>query len=108
MEDRLIFPTSIEQVGTGELVHDTFPDSKWRNVIEEPLHVNPYYISDIQLEVAPVVFFEWAYKTQAGQGPILFYCLNLSLQFLLEPTDWMKDIVGRLNVTLPRQFLLGN
>ena len=29
MEDRLIFPTSIEQVGTSELIHTAFPECKW-------------------------------------------------------------------------------
>jgi hypothetical protein len=96
MEDRLIFPTSIEQVGTGELVHDTFPQCKWTNVLDEP---QAYYISDIKLDIAPVVFFEWAYQTPAGMGPILFYCLNLSIQFLVEPTDWMIDIVNRHRVS---------
>ena len=93
MEDRLIFPTSIEQVGTGELIHTTFPLCKWTNVLDEP---QAFYVSDIKLEVAPVVFFEWAYQTPAGVGPVLFYCLNLSTQFLVEPTDWMMDIVYRI------------
>ena len=100
MEDRLIFPTSIEQVGTGELIHSTFTDCKWTNVLDG---TEDYYISDIELDIAPKVFFEWAYLTPAGLGPILYYCTNLSIQFLIEPADWMMDIVTRLKYA-PKQL----
>ena len=63
------------------------------NIPEEP---SVYYISDIQLDVAPIVFFEWAYTTPAGLGPILYYCLNLSMEYLLEPAIWMIDVVNRV------------
>lgn len=91
MQDRLIFPSQIEQVGTKELIHTAFPLVVWTDVEETEHHM-----SDILLEIAPVVFFEWAYVTPGGQGPILLYCLNLSIQYLLEPTEWMNEIVMRL------------
>jgi hypothetical protein len=98
MEDRLIFPTSIEQVGTSELIHTTFSSCKWTNI--EP---QVFYMSDLQIDIAPAVFFEWAYQTPAGLGPILFYCLNLSMEFLVQPTDWMLDIVTRIRYA-PKQL----
>jgi hypothetical protein len=93
MQDRLIFPTSIEQVGTSELVHDNFPAAKWTNV---PSEINGnIYVSDLELDVSPYLFFEWAYNTPSGSGSILYYCLNLSTQLLIEPHDWMLDILAR-------------
>jgi hypothetical protein len=91
MQDRLIFPTSIEQIGTSELVHDNFPAAKWINVIEG----SRIYISDIELDVSPYLFFEWALNTPSGAGAILYYCLNLSTQLLVEPHAWMLDILSR-------------
>ncbi len=92
MKERLIFPTSIEQVGTSELIHTTFSNCKWANVLDEPI---AYYVSDIELNTTPSVFFEWAFLTPARGGNILFYCLNLSMEYLIEPANWMRDIVNR-------------
>lgn len=93
MQDRLIFPTSIEQVGTSELVYDNFPAVKWMNVSSES--DSRIYISDMELDVSPYLFFEWAYNTPSGSGSILYYCLNLSVQLLVEPHEWMLDILSR-------------
>ena len=101
MKDRLIFPTSFEQVVTGELAHTYFPTLKWENVSEIPSYAN--YISDVEINITPMAFFEWAYQTPAGNGPVLFYCLNLSMEFLVEPSQWMIDIVTRLKFA-PKQL----
>jgi hypothetical protein len=93
MQDRLIFPTSIEQIGTSELVHDNFPAAKWMNVSSEADGL--IYVSDIDLDVSPYLFFEWALNTPSGAGAILYYCLNLSTQLLVEPHEWMLDIISR-------------
>ncbi len=99
MQDRLIFPTRLEQIATRELVHDNFPAALWTSVDSDTSPQFPYsYISDIQLDVTPRLFFEWAYRTPGGTGcGVLFYCLNLSMELLMEPTDWMLDVVVRAN-----------
>jgi hypothetical protein len=99
MQDRLIFPTRLEQIATGELVHDNFPAARWTSGEDVKFDLfSPTYVSDLELDVSPVLFFQWAYTTIGGNGSgVLFYCVNLSTQLLLEPQEWMLDIVTRSN-----------
>lgn len=99
MRDRLIFPTYPEQAVTKDLIRGAFPVVVWEDV--EPL------ISDITLDIAPVVFFEWAYQTPP-EHPVLFYCLNLSMEFLIHPANWMTEAVLRLKYDVPKRLTDGS
>lgn len=104
MRDRLIFPSYLEQAVTKDLIRGTFPLVVWEDVTDEP----EGFISDITIDVAPVDFFEWAYQTPV-EHPVLFYCLNLSMEFLVTPTHWMSEIVLRLKYdTIPKRLTDGS
>ncbi len=93
--DRLIFPSSLEQIGTRELVLINFPLAKWTNIPVENVYTTPQYVSEIELDTNPVAFFTWAYWTPAGVGSIVFYCLNLSTQLIIDPPDWMLTVTNK-------------
>jgi hypothetical protein len=103
MQDTLIFPNAIEQVGTKELIYSAFPLVIWADANEPD-----YFVSKIFLDIAPVAFFEWAYQIPAGgHCPILHYCVDLSTQFLAEPEPWMEEVVMRLKLA-PKRLTDGN
>jgi hypothetical protein len=102
MQDRLIFPSYLEQAVTKELIRGTFPLVVWQDVSDE----SAVFMSDIILDIAPLDFFEWAYQTPS-EHPVIFYCLNLSMELLLHPTSWMTDAVLRLKYDAPKRLTDG-
>jgi len=103
MQDRLIFPSYLEQAVTKDLIRGAYPLVVWQDVSDEP----EAFISDIIIDVAPLTFFEWAYQTPI-EHPVLLYCLNLSMEFLLHPTSWMTDAVMRLRYDAPKRLTDGS
>jgi len=103
MQDILIFPTFMEQVGTKAIFHETYTLINWRDVSDEA----EAFVSSFELDIAPMDFFEWAYRIPSGRGSVLNYCLNLSTQFLVDPSNWMMDVVHRLRIE-PRRLTDGN
>jgi hypothetical protein len=96
MDELLIFGSRSERICTFELLRDAFPLA-----ILNFFHDSEAddYIISMKLAVEPQVFFKWAATTVGPAGPILYTCLNLSLD-LFDPPYWMQMELYKLRMRL--------
>jgi hypothetical protein len=91
MFERLIFPTLVEQEAARELLTTNWPNCTLTDLgMDDDCHV-----LELHIDVAPKIFFKWAYNYQGRDNGILIYCYHLSIE-LLDPPLWMQEALREL------------
>lgn len=95
MQERLICPTTVELVGSKQLLTSNYPLAQISD-IEDP----EQFICDFDIDVSKPTFFRWAVLTTSEAGiSIVTYCYSLSLD-LCDPPPWMRGVLADLKIPL--------
>lgn len=99
MQERLIFPNSVEKLTTLAAIQKQFNAVEFSLV---PAMADDIFVIDVTIPVDKEIFFEWAIQHREDVMPILVYCLTLSLE-VVEERGWAVNAIQRVT-----QRLLGN
>lgn len=95
MQERLICPTTVEMVGSKQLIRSNFPLAYLQDVRDED-----EFVCDVELPASKPMFFRWALMTTSEAGiSIITYCYTLSME-MFDPPSWMRGVLADMNIPL--------